>query len=130
MWDAGPGVLAVQLASLFDDVIGIDPDPEMLAEAERHAVANGRQAIDWRMASAEDIASLELRSARVVTFGQSLHRTDSGLVAAAVYDLLIPGGALVAVTHDIDAQPRSRRPSLRAHGSARPGPCTLPVVRT
>ena len=33
----GPGVLAVQLASLFDDVVGLDPDPGMLAEAERHA---------------------------------------------------------------------------------------------
>ena len=33
----GPGILAVQLAPLFDTVIGIDPEPAMLAEAVRHA---------------------------------------------------------------------------------------------
>ena len=31
----GPGVLAVQLAPLFDTVIGIDPEPEMLVQARR-----------------------------------------------------------------------------------------------
>ena len=107
----GPGVLAVQLASLFEDVIGIEPDPDMLAEAERHAIARGCAGIDWRLARAEDIASLGLPPARLVTFGQSFHWTDRELVAAAVYDLLVPGGALVAVTHDIDARPRPERPA-------------------
>ena len=107
----GPGVLAVELASLFDDVIGIDPDPDMLAEAERHALAHGRPGIDWRMAHAEDIASLRLPPAQLVTFGQSFHWTEREIVAAAVYDLLAPGGALVAVTHDIDARPRPVGPA-------------------
>jgi SAM-dependent methyltransferase len=104
----GPGVLAVELASLFDHVIGIEPDPDMLAEAQRHAVARGHTEIEWQMARAEDIPSLPLPPARVVTFGQSFHWTERELVAAAVYDLLVPGGALVAITHDIDAQPAQR----------------------
>jgi SAM-dependent methyltransferase len=104
----GPGVLAVQLASLFDAVIGIDPDPDMLTEAERHALANGHTQIAWRGAYAEDIAALGLPAVRVVTFGQSFHWTERELVAASVYDLLVPGGALVAVAHDIDARPQSR----------------------
>jgi SAM-dependent methyltransferase len=101
----GPGVLAVQLASLFDHVIGIDPDPDMLAEAQTHALVNGHSGIEWRMGRAEDIASLRLPEARLVTFGQSFHWTERELVAAAVYDLLAPGGALVAITHDIEARP-------------------------
>lgn len=80
----GPGVLAVQLASLFDHVIGIEPDPDMLAEAERHALAHGHPGIDWRQACAEDIASLGLPPARLVTFGQSFHWTERELVASAV----------------------------------------------
>jgi SAM-dependent methyltransferase len=104
----GPGVLAVQLASLFDDVVGIDPDPDMLAEAERHALAHGHPGIDWRTAHAEDIAALALSPARVVTFGQSFHWTERELVAAAVYDMLVPGGALVAVAHDTHARPQPR----------------------
>jgi hypothetical protein len=46
----------------------------------------------------------------LVTFGQSFHWTDRQLVGEAVYDLLAPGGALVAVTHDIDARPRPEPP--------------------
>jgi SAM-dependent methyltransferase len=107
----GPGVLAVQLAPLFDDVIGIEPDPDMLAEAECHALAHGRPGIEWRMACAEDIAALRLPPARVVAFGQSFHWTEGELVAAAVYDLLAPGGSLVAVTHDIDARPPPAGPA-------------------
>jgi SAM-dependent methyltransferase len=109
----GPGVLAVQLASLFDDVIGIDPDPDMLTEAERHARTYGHPTIEWRAGYAEDIATLAPGPARVVTFGQSFHWTEREFVASAVYELLVPGGALVAVAHDIDArpQPRGRPPT-------------------
>ena len=37
----GPGSLAVQLAGLFDTVVGIDPEPAMLAEARHHAALHG-----------------------------------------------------------------------------------------
>lgn len=100
----GPGILAVQLAPLFDRVTAIDPDPDMVAEARRHAARNGAT-IDVRQATAEEIGTLDLPSMRVVTFGQSFHRVDRTTVAEAVYDLLEPGGAIVLVTHDIDARP-------------------------
>jgi SAM-dependent methyltransferase len=106
----GPGVLAVQLAPLFERVIGIDPDPDMLAEAERHAAASDRAHIQWIRASAEDIASMSLPPARVVSFGQSFHWTEREVVAHAVYDLLVPGGAVVATAHDIDARPKPSGP--------------------
>jgi len=101
----GPGVLAVQLAPLFDQVTAIDPDPDMIVEARRHATAHG-VTVDLRQARAEDIGILELPPMRVVTFGQSFHRVTRAAVAEAVYDLLEPGGAIVLVTHDIDARPQ------------------------
>src|SRR5689334_22767936 len=55
----GPGVLAVQLAPLFDAVFGIDPEPAMLAEARRHAVAHSVTAT-WIEARAEDLPTLGL----------------------------------------------------------------------
>lgn len=100
----GPGVLAVQLAPLFERVTAIDPDPGMIDEARRHTTANGAT-VDLRQARAEDIGTLDLPSMRVVTFGQSFHRVDRTPVAEAVYDLLEPGGAIVLVAHDIDARP-------------------------
>lgn len=100
----GPAVLAVQLAPLFERVTAIDPDPDMIVEGRRHAAASG-VTIDLRQATAEEIGMLELPSMRVVSFGQSFHRVDRTPVAEAVYDLLDPGGAIVLVTHDIDARP-------------------------
>jgi SAM-dependent methyltransferase len=100
----GPGVLAVQLAPLFERVTAIDPDPDMAAEARRHAAIND-VTVEVRQARAEDIATLDLPPIRVVTFGQSFHRVDRTPVAEAVYDLLEPGGAIVLITHDIDAGP-------------------------
>ncbi len=98
----GPGVLAVQLAGLVDGVTALDPDAAMLDQARWHAAASGIEHIEFVQARAEDIASLGLAPMRLVTFGQSFHRTDRLAVAEAVYDLLEPGGALVLVVHDPD----------------------------
>jgi len=98
----GPGVLAVQLADLFEEVIGVDPDPDMIAEARRHAAGRGVSHADWIVARAEDIPTLALPPVRVVTFGQSFQWTDRERVAEMVYDLLVPGGAIALVVHDID----------------------------
>jgi SAM-dependent methyltransferase len=94
----GPGVLAVQLAPLFDTVIGIDPEPEMLAEAGRHA-ADQAVTANWVEARAEDLAVLDLPPAGVVTFGQSIHWTDRQPVLATVHRLLVAGGAVALITH-------------------------------
>ena len=106
----GPGVLAVALASLFDRVIGIDPDPDMVNEARRHSLDCAAPDIEWMQARAEDLASLDLAPARLVTFGQSFHWTERDRVAAAVYDTLVPGGSVALVAHDIEARPAPTGP--------------------
>ena len=106
----GPGTLAVALAPLFDRVIGIDPDPDMLDHAEQHARAAGRRGIEWCNANAEDISDLALPPARIVTFGQSFHWTRRDVVTDAVYELLTPGGSIVLVAHDIDTRPAPAGP--------------------
>ena len=105
----GPGVLAVQLAPAFETVIGVDPEPAMLAEAARHAAANGVRA-RWIEARAEDLATLDLPAPRLVTFGQSIHWTDRQPVLAVVYELLEPGGvvALIAPAFEHSPPPTDR----------------------
>jgi len=100
----GPGVLAVQLAPAFAEVVGVDPDPVMLDEASGHAAANG-VAATWIEAPAERIPELDVGPARAVTFGQSFQWTVRDVVTAAVWDVLLPGGAIVLITHDIDHGP-------------------------
>ena len=109
----GPAVLAVQLASLFEHVTAIDPDPDMVAEARTHADSTGTANVEVLTGRAEDLPNIELPSTRLVTFGQSFHWTDRDAVAQTVYDLLAPGGAIALIAHDIDA-------SVQPHGTGDP----------
>jgi SAM-dependent methyltransferase len=97
---SGPGTVGVELAPLFEQVTLLEPDADMLAEARAHAEAERLTAIDFVRATAEDLPRLRLPPMRVVTFGQSFHRTDRVRVAEAVYDALEPGGAIVLIVHD------------------------------
>lgn len=103
----GPGVVTLRLAHLFDQVVGLDPDPEMLVEGRRHAAELGVVNAVWVCKRAEDISS-SLGPIRTATFAASFHWMDRPVVARAVRSILVPGGAAV----QIDA------PSYRTDGLA------------
>jgi SAM-dependent methyltransferase len=106
----GPGILAVELAPLFDEAIGLDPDADMLAEGARRVRDAGLENIRWVEAVAEDIPALRLGTFKLVTFGSSFQWTDQVPVAEAVYDLLEPGGALALVVHTVEGRPQPQGP--------------------
>ena len=96
----GPGVLALDLAHLFQEVVGLDPDAAMLAEAEREAGARGVSGrTRWVRGRAEELPS-GLGMFTMASFGQSFHWMDRRLVAGTVRDMLRPGGSLVHVADD------------------------------
>jgi SAM-dependent methyltransferase len=92
----GPGTVALRLAPLFDAVVGLDPDPEMLAQASRAAARLGVGNAAWVRRRAEDLPA-GLGRFLVVTFAASFHWMDRPLVASAVATMLDPGGAVVQV---------------------------------
>ncbi len=96
----GPGVLSLTLASYVAEVIGLDPDADMLDQARQLAAQANVANIRWVRARAEDIPALGLGTFKLVTFGQSFHWTDRQPVAEAVYDILEPGGALALIAHE------------------------------
>ena len=102
----GPGTLALELSPLFDEIVGLDPEPGMLDEARRAAAARGLDEARWVKGVAEDIDRLAVGPCRVVTFGQSFHRTDRLRVSDLVYDVLEPGGAIVLVCHTVEGRAR------------------------
>jgi SAM-dependent methyltransferase len=93
----GPGPVALLLAGLFDEVVGVDADADMLAEAAREAerwdVTNAR----WEHLRAERLPA-GLGVFDVVLFAQSFHWMDRERVARATRAMLKPGGAWVLVS--------------------------------
>jgi SAM-dependent methyltransferase len=106
----GPGVLTVRLAHLFEEAVGLDPDPAMLAEGRRAAEDRDITNIRWVQAVAEDLPAAAPGPYRAVTFGQSFHWTNEARVAEAVYDMLEPGGALALIVHTVEGRPRPPSP--------------------
>ncbi|WP_416874974.1 class I SAM-dependent methyltransferase [Kitasatospora sp. SC0581] len=98
----GPGTLALGLAHLFDEVVGVDPDAGMIAEARR--VGAEEPKATWVRARAEELPP-GLGTFTLAVFGQSFHWMDRDLVAATVRRMLRPGGALAHVS-DLKGEPR------------------------
>lgn len=103
----GPGIVTLPMARYFREAAGVDPDPDMLAEAARRARQLGVSNVRWIRARAEDLPA-GLGMFRVVLFAQSFQWTDRDRVAATVFGMLAPGGAFV-------------------HMSDRKGPATSPL---
>lgn len=93
----GPGLLAIAFARLGMLATGIDPEPDMLAEAEAAAAEVG-VAISLIRGSSYDL-SPALGSFRLVVMGRSFHWMDRPATLVALDGLIEPGGA-VALFHD------------------------------
>ncbi|MHB8515617.1 MAG: class I SAM-dependent methyltransferase [Dehalococcoidia bacterium] len=105
----GPGVIALRFAHLFEQVVGVDPDQGMLAEAERLALEQNVRNTRWVRARGEDLPA-GLGTFRVATFARSFHWMHRDRVAAAVLKMLEPGGAFVQVTETSDGVPEPEVP--------------------
>lgn len=98
----GPGSLTLLLAPLFEEVVGVDADRGMIAEAARQAALRGVGNARWATLPAEALPG-DLGVFRVATFAQSFHWMDRQAVARAVRSMLEPGGTWVhvgATTHE------------------------------
>ncbi|MFB7088209.1 class I SAM-dependent methyltransferase [Streptomyces sp. NPDC056296] len=102
----GPGTLTLMLAHLFSEVVGVDPDGGMIAEAAREGAERGvADKARWVRARAEELPA-GLGTFTVATFGQSFHWMDRDAVAATIRDMLRPGGVLVHIS-DLKGEVRS-----------------------
>ena len=116
----GPGIVALALAPHFAEVVGLDPDEDMLAEAGRQAERRGVANARWVAGRAEDLPA-GLGRFRTVVFAQSFHWTDRDRVAATVLAMLEPGGALVHMSDLKDAS-RESAPRPLPPSAAHPAP--------
>jgi SAM-dependent methyltransferase len=93
----GTGAVALKLRHVFEEVVGIDRDDEMIAEAKRQGAAEGATNVRWLSMPAESVPR-ELGEFRLVTLGSSLHWMDRDRVLALAYDLLTDGGGIAVAS--------------------------------
>jgi 2-polyprenyl-6-hydroxyphenyl methylase/3-demethylubiquinone-9 3-methyltransferase len=93
----GGGLMSEPLARLGARVTGIDPGAQNIAIAEAHA-APQELAIDYRVATVEDLVAEGARFDAVVSLEVVEHVPDVGAFIAACAALVRPGGLLVLST--------------------------------
>jgi len=90
----GTGICTRILAEAGAEVIGLEPNADMLAVARRHpAPAPGREAIVYKQASAEK-TGLPDASVDLVLCAQAFHWFDASAALTEFRRILIPGGRL------------------------------------
>jgi ubiquinone/menaquinone biosynthesis C-methylase UbiE len=92
---SGPGSVAIPVAHLFERVVAMDPETDMLREGGELAGRYGISNIEWISGNSEDL-SPTLGLFRLVTMGESFHWMDRRRTLEAIYDLVsIAGGVAV-----------------------------------
>ncbi len=90
----GPGSVSIPLAPLFERVVAIDPEPDMLEEGRAAAARARITNITWKRGSSEDLPS-NLGSFGLVTMGESFHWMDRQRTLEALYELVSEGGIAI-----------------------------------
>jgi len=93
----GGGILSEPLARLGADMVGADPAEENIAAAREHTEETG-VAVDYRAATAEDLAGASERFDVVLAMEVVEHVTDVDLFVAACASMVKPGGLMIAAT--------------------------------
>jgi len=102
----GPGQIAVALAPFAGEVVGIDPEPEMLAVAAQTAELAGVR-ITWQQGSSYDLGP-QLGRFRLVTMGRSFHWMDRVETLRRLDTMIDPEGAVVLIHDDHPKVPDNR----------------------
>jgi len=89
----GPGLLALGFSPYVGRIVGVDPEPAMIAAATA-AAARAAQALTWIEGRAEDLPG-DIGSFDVVTIGRALHWMDRDAVLARFDTLVAPGGMIL-----------------------------------
>ncbi|WP_024506689.1 class I SAM-dependent methyltransferase [Bradyrhizobium sp. ARR65] len=111
----GPGLLALGFAAYVGRIVGVDPEPAMIAAAREAAVRTG-QAFALIEGRAEQLPH-DVGTFEVVTIGRALHWMDRAAIAALFERLVAPNGVIVVCSARSAAD--GRNPWLDEYNAAR-----------
>jgi SAM-dependent methyltransferase len=111
----GPGLLALGFAPYVGRIVGVDPEPAMIAAA-KEAAARATQALTLIEGKAEELAA-DIGSFDLVTIGRALHWMDRDATLARLERLVTPEGVILVCASF--SAPDGRNPWLEAYNTAR-----------
>ena len=96
----GTGQLALPLAAHVAEAVGMDPEPEMLAEAAAAADRVSVRNVRWVRGGDRDLDRLrdDLGAVRLVTIGRAFHWMDQDATLRSLDRIVEPAGGLVVVS--------------------------------
>jgi SAM-dependent methyltransferase len=96
----GTGQLALSFAAHVAMVVGLDPEPAMLAEAETAADRAGVRNARWLLGGDRDLDHLraDIGPVRLVTIGRAFHWMDQDATLRSLDQMVEPTGGLVVVS--------------------------------
>lgn len=99
----GTGQLTIPMAARARAVIGMDPEPDMLARAKQAALTQGRANVAWLLGSDRELPTIAQllgpRSLAVITLANSIHLMDHQQLFRAARPLLRPGGGIAVLAN-------------------------------
>lgn len=90
----GTGQLALPLAAHVTEAVGMDPEPDMLAEANRQAQQQAVTNVRWIQGDSADLPG-DLGHFTLITMGRSFHWMDREQVLIALDEIVDDEGSLV-----------------------------------
>jgi ubiquinone/menaquinone biosynthesis C-methylase UbiE len=89
----GTGQLALPLARFAGEVVGMDPESEMLAVAAELARERGIDNVNWVLGSSADLdrRKVDIGTPQLVVIGRAFHWMDELRTLGSLYDLVPPG---------------------------------------
>lgn len=99
----GTGQLSLPLASRVGQVIGVDPEPDMLRHARAAALDGGTSNVEWVLGRAHDLVPICAAHGDVgaVTLANAIHLVDRAQLLSDAKSVLRPGRGLAIIANGI-----------------------------
>ena len=92
----GTGTLLLQLAPFFEHAVGVDPEPDMLREAEKALREQGFENVEWIRGSSAELLTRALGGFDLVTVGTAFHYMEPSATLGELRRIAPGGGVAVA----------------------------------
>jgi ubiquinone/menaquinone biosynthesis C-methylase UbiE len=95
----GTGTIALALSKDFEEVVGLDPEPELIQEAESIAAKGGARNVRFLVGGSEDLGELGagLGTFRLVIIGNAFHWMDRAATLRILHDIAESGGGVAVL---------------------------------